>query len=70
MTRTTLTPRRRKPAAVRPGPAGEDDAPESTEDGSDELAEETGIDLSDASELDADHVLSDEESDRVLQAPD
>ena len=70
MTRTTLTPRRRKPATVHPGLAGEDEAPESTEEDSDELAEETGIDLSDASELDADHVMSDEESDRVLQAPD
>ena len=36
---------------------------------SDELSE-TGIDLSDASELDADNVPADEESDRVMQAPD
>ena len=36
----------------------------------DELSEETGIDLSDASELDADNVPADEESDRVMQAPD
>ncbi|MBO9512814.1 MAG: hypothetical protein J7549_01755 [Variovorax sp.] len=36
----------------------------------DELSEETGIDLTDASELDADNVLADEESDRVMQAPD
>ena len=36
----------------------------------DELSEETGIDLSDASELDADNVLADEEFDRVIQAPD
>ncbi|MGK6309196.1 hypothetical protein [Variovorax sp. DT-64] len=35
----------------------------------DELSE-TGIDLSDASELDADNVPADEESDRVMQAPD
>ena len=35
----------------------------------DELSE-TGIDLSDASELDADNVPADEEFDRVMQAPD
>ena len=36
---------------------------------SDELSE-SGIDLSDASELDADNVPADEEFDRVMQAPD
>jgi hypothetical protein len=36
----------------------------------DELSEETGIDLSEAGELDADNVPSDEEFDRVLNAPD
>ncbi|VTU39535.1 hypothetical protein H4CHR_04720 [Variovorax sp. PBS-H4] len=36
---------------------------------SDEISE-TGIDLSDASELDADNVPADEEFDRVMQAPD
>ncbi|MBS0341155.1 MAG: hypothetical protein JSS56_11555 [Proteobacteria bacterium] len=36
----------------------------------DELEEETGLDLTDASELDADNVLADEEFDRVMQAPD
>ena len=36
----------------------------------DELAEESGIDLTDASDLDADNVPADEEFDRVLQAPD
>ena len=35
----------------------------------DELSEETGIDLTDASELDADNVPADEEFDRVMQAP-
>ncbi len=39
-------------------------------DAPDELEEETGLDLSDASELDADNVLADEEFDRVRQAPD
>jgi hypothetical protein len=39
-------------------------------DGPAMLAEETGIDLTDASELDADNVPADEEHDRVLQAPD
>ncbi|MGR4867669.1 hypothetical protein ACIPRI_02235 [Variovorax sp. LARHSF232] len=43
----------------------EDDA-----DAPDELEEETGLDLTDASELDADNVLADEEFDRVMQAPD
>ncbi|MBT2323006.1 hypothetical protein J7E62_11680 [Variovorax paradoxus] len=36
----------------------------------DDLSEETGIDLTDASELDADNVPADEEFDRVMQAPD
>lgn len=44
------------------------DTPE--REGMDELEEETGIDLSEASGLDADNVPSDEESDRVLNAPD
>jgi hypothetical protein len=39
-------------------------------EGPDMLAEETGIDLTDASELDADNVPADEEHDRVFQAPD
>ena len=36
----------------------------------DELAEESGLDLTDASDLDADNVPNDEEFDRVIQAPD
>jgi hypothetical protein len=61
----------------------EDTLPEDAEDAEDEfdeadleaeatedLSEETGIDLTDASELDADNVLADEEFDRVIQAPD
>ena len=48
-----------------------DDADADVEpEGPDELAEETGIDLTDASELDADNVPADEEHDRVVQAPD
>ena len=43
-----------------------DDEPEAM----DELSEETGIDLTDASELDADNVPADEENDRVVNAPD
>jgi len=43
-----------------------DDEAETT----DELSEETGIDLTDASDLDADHVPADEDHDRVMQAPD
>jgi hypothetical protein len=34
------------------------------------VAEESGIDLTDASELDADNVPADEEHDRVVHAPD
>jgi hypothetical protein len=56
----------------------EDISPEEAEDefddddteATDELSEETGIDLTDASELDADNVIADEEFDRVIQAPD
>ncbi|RYF84237.1 MAG: hypothetical protein EOO29_00435 [Comamonadaceae bacterium] len=35
-----------------------------------QIETETGVDLSEASELDADHVLADEEAARVVQAPD
>ena len=50
---------------------GADDADADAEqEGPDELAEESGIDLTDASELDADNVPADEEHDRVIQAPD
>jgi hypothetical protein len=45
-----------------------DDADEA--ETTDELSEETGIDLTDASDLDADHVPADEDHDRVMQAPD
>ncbi|MFV0677858.1 hypothetical protein [Variovorax sp. tm] len=47
-----------------------DDFEEPDTDVGDDLAEETGIDLSDASELDADNVPADEEFDRVMNAPD
>jgi len=43
---------------------------EEDSDAPDELAEETGLDLHDASDLDADNVQADEEFDRVLRAPD
>ncbi|MCU4117754.1 hypothetical protein [Variovorax sp. N23] len=46
------------------------DADDADSEGPDLLAEETGIDLTDASELDADNVPADEEHDRVFQAPD
>ena len=49
------------------------DLPEEIEEdseGPDEWAEESGIDLTDASDLDADNVPADEEFDRVMQAPD
>ncbi|MGJ7610710.1 MULTISPECIES: hypothetical protein [unclassified Variovorax] len=47
-----------------------DDFEEPEDEGSDDLSEETGIDLTDASELDADNVPADEEFDRVINAPD
>jgi hypothetical protein len=47
-----------------------DDFEEPENEGSDDLSEETGIDLTDASELDADNVPADEEFDRVVNAPD
>ena len=50
-------------------PEGEEFDSDETE-AADELSEETGIDLTDASELDADNVPADEEFDRVIQAPD
>jgi hypothetical protein len=53
---------------------GEDEAEAEAEadelEATDELSEETGIDLTDASDLDADNVPADEEFDRVMQAPD
>ena len=47
----------------------EEDLDEEEVEMDDDLSE-TGIDLSDASELDADNVPADEEFDRVMQAPD
>jgi hypothetical protein len=44
------------------------DLPESA--APDEIEDETGIDLTDASDLDADNVPADEESERVVHAPD
>ena len=52
-------------------PEDEAEAEEEEEaEAADELSGETGIDLTDASELDADNVPADEEFDRVIQAPD
>jgi hypothetical protein len=47
-----------------------DDFEEPEDEISDDLSDETGIDLTDASELDADNVPADEEFDRVVNAPD
>ena len=47
-----------------------DDFEEIESDASDDLSDETGFDLTDASELDADNVPADEEFDRVMNAPD
>lgn len=62
------TPRRADDAASDDTTDDDFDAPEN--EGADALEEETGIDLNDASELDADNVPADEENDRVMQAPD
>jgi hypothetical protein len=51
-------------------PENEAEQEEDEAEAPDELSEETGIDLTDASELDADNVPADEEFDRVMQAPD
>ncbi len=51
-------------------PENEAEQEEDDAEAPDELSEETGIDLTDASELDADNVPADEEFDRVMQAPD
>jgi hypothetical protein len=59
---------KQKPGAhlFEPPENEEEDDPDAPE----ELADETGLDLHDASDLDADNVPADEESDRVLRAPD
>ncbi len=55
----------------RTNPTLDPDAQDDDESGAmDDLSEETGIDLTDASELDADNVPADEEHDRVINAPD
>ncbi|RSZ46172.1 MULTISPECIES: hypothetical protein [unclassified Variovorax] len=61
--------------SASPAEDDEDDTPvddfeEQDSDVSDDLSDETGIDLTDASELDADNVPADEEFDRVMNAPD
>ena len=62
------------PGKQMPGDGEVFDPPENEDeddsDVPDELEEETGLDLTDASDLDADNVLADEEFDRVMQAPD
>ena len=69
----STTPRARL-ADPTPDDEAADDAPAddaSIDDDSpvEDLAE-SGLDLSEASDLDADNVLADEEAARVLQAPD
>ncbi|MDM0113590.1 hypothetical protein QTI66_15630 [Variovorax sp. J22R133] len=77
MTRAVSKPPSAQPPSVKAGkqmPEGgfepEEAEEEDDPDAPDELADETGLDLTDASELDADNVLADEEFDRVMQAPD
>jgi hypothetical protein len=50
-------------------PVDDNEAVDEDETPEEELVE-SGLDLSEASELDADNVLADEESARVVQAPD
>jgi hypothetical protein len=64
----TTTRRVRHAPDIPPAPADDFEEPDS--DITDDLSEETGIDLTDASELDADNVPADEEFDRVMNAPD
>jgi hypothetical protein len=75
MTRPAAAPRSRQPLSDEidddidnPPPADDFDAADTDLAG--ELEDQTGIDLSDASDLDADNVPADEENDRVMQAPD
>ncbi|MEJ8854103.1 hypothetical protein WKW79_05960 [Variovorax robiniae] len=71
MSRAPSTRRTVKPPPGAPDvPMLGDGLDASEDDLAGELEEETGIDLSDASELDADNVPIDEEFDRVMQAPD
>ena len=61
----------RAPPKLHPeDPLPGDDFDSDEADSADELEDETGIDLTDASDLDADNVPADEENDRVVQAPD
>lgn len=75
MTRPAATPRPGQPRSddtdddIDNPPIGEDFDSSDT-DLAGELEDQTGIDLSDASDLDADNVPADEENDRVMQAPD
>jgi len=77
MTRAAPSRKTAKPpvkAVRKPLPANGFEPPETEDaddpDVTDDLADETGLDLTDASELDADNVPADEESDRVLRGPD
>ncbi|MEJ8820951.1 hypothetical protein WKW80_02735 [Variovorax humicola] len=71
MSRAPSTRRTVKPPTGAPDvPMLGDGFEVSDDDLANELEEETGIDLTDASELDADNVPIDEEFDRVRQAPD
>ncbi|WP_198086709.1 hypothetical protein [Variovorax sp. E3] len=70
MTKVAATARAASPAEDDEDNTPADDFEEPENEGSDDLSDETGIDLTDASELDADNVPADEEFDRVMNAPD
>ena len=70
MTNVDATARSASPSDDDEDNTPADDFEEVENDASDDLSDETGIDLTDASELDADNVPSDEEFDRVMNAPD
>ncbi len=71
MTHVDATARSAPPLEVDEDDASTaDDFDAAENEATDELSEETGIDLTDASDLDADNVPNDEEFDRVMNAPD
>ncbi len=59
-----------RPAVTPPSDASVDGDDVIEAEDAAELEEETGLDLTDASDLDADNVPADEEHDRIQHAPD
>jgi hypothetical protein len=70
MTHVDATQRSAPPSNEDDDDSPVDDFEETESDATDALSDVTGIDLTDASELDADNVPADEEFARVMNAPD